>query len=105
MGYLGLTSGRVIKISDAQFQSFMKRREALIGGIMFEIQDEEKRVLGKVNLNAIEFVAPEGSSSLAGHSSGPAATHECSVCGKAFSHASSLSRHKRRSHKGTEGTV
>ena len=101
MAYLGLSSGRIMEISEVQYQSFMKRREGFAGGLMFEIQDEEKKPLGKVKLDCIEFVAAEGSPILVDHSSSESGTvHKCPVegCGKVFSHSSSLSRHKAKDH-------
>lgn len=61
MPILGLTSGVIVKISKMQFESLMKQRTPLIEGMMVEIYDENKKPIGKVRQNAIEFVAPDDS--------------------------------------------
>lgn len=101
MPILGLTSGREIKLSKRQYDALMSRREAFIGGVMLEVYDEEKMPLGKVRTDSIEYIAPDNSILLTDQYPGSATTYECPVpgCGKVFSHASSLSRHKTRDHK------
>lgn len=61
MPILGLTSGKTIKISKKQYDAFMNRREAYIGGVMIEVYDENKKPLGKIKTDCIEFISPDDS--------------------------------------------
>ena len=101
MPVLGLTSGKEMNLSKKQYEALMGRREPFIGGLMMEVYDEEKMSLGKVRTDSIEYIAPDDSPLLSDERPGSELVYKCSVvgCGKVFSHASSLSRHKVREHK------
>ena len=99
MPFLGLTSGKEMNLSRKQYDALMGRREILIGGAMMEVYDEEKMPLGKVRTDSIEYIVPDNSLLLTDHRPGSESSYECPVCGKVFSHSSSLSRHKNKDHK------
>lgn len=61
MPILGLTSGKQVKLSQKQFEALMRRREAYIGGVLIELYDENKKPIGKIKADCIEFVAPDNS--------------------------------------------
>jgi len=61
MPILGLTSGKQVKLSKKQYEAFMNRREAYIGGVLIEVYDEDKKPVGKIKTDCIEFVAPDDS--------------------------------------------
>jgi len=99
MPVLGLTSGKEMNLSRKQYDALMNRREPFISGMM-EVYDEDKVALAKVKSDCIEYIAPDDSPLLSDERPGSELVYKCSVvgCGKVFSHASSLSRHRAKDH-------
>ena len=99
MPVLGLTSGKEMNLSRKQYDALMNRREPFISGMM-EVYDEDKVALAKVKSDCIEYIVPDDSPLLSDERPGSELVYKCSVvgCGKVFSHASSLSRHKAKDH-------
>jgi len=61
MPVMGLTSGKKIKLSERQFGYMMTKREIYIAGGFIDIYDEDKKVVGRVKTDAIEYIAPDDS--------------------------------------------
>jgi hypothetical protein len=100
MPVLGLKSGKEIRLSKKQYEALMGRREPFIGGLLMELYNEDKVALAKVKSDCIEYIAPDDSPLLSDERPGSELVYKCSVvgCGKVFSHASSLSRHRAKDH-------
>ena len=61
MPIIGMKSGVTVDICDLQFQGLMNRREPFPEGMMMEVYDITKKPFGKINMQAIEYIAPSDS--------------------------------------------
>lgn len=56
-----MKSGTTVDITDRQYEGLMNRREPFPEGMMMEVYDTMKKPFGKINMQAIEYIAPSDS--------------------------------------------
>ena len=62
MPIIGLASGLRIKCSQQQFKALTTNRSPYAEGQMIDLQDENRKPVGKIKASSIEYVAPDNSS-------------------------------------------